>query len=174
MKKQLDIEFEKAVKFLAEYLPASAEKTRKPILAHDIRVGAGLYERSYSRDIVLAGLLHDALEFSEISYEMLEKEFGENVAKLVSACSKDRSIEDPEKRIEEQIKRCAESGKDALIIKAADILDSFKYYTRENNESELAYCRKNAEEIFRYVTDDFSDEIFVELGEFNEEKAAKP
>jgi (p)ppGpp synthase/HD superfamily hydrolase len=167
MENHLDIEFEKAVRMLAEHMPVSEIGSKKPVLFHDIRVGVYLYEKNYSRDIILAGLLHDALEFSDITGEMLKNEFGENVLKIVKACTKDRSIENSDARIDELVKRCAENGQDALIVKAADTLDSFKYYTKENNQSELEYCHKNAEAIFKYKGD-FEDEIFSESGELEE------
>jgi len=161
--KSLDIEFEKAVWMLAEYMPVSKENSRKPILFHDIRVGVYLYERNYSCDIVLAGVLHDALEFSAITEEMLQAEFGENVLKIVKANSKDRSIQDPDERIEELIKRCAGAGQEALIVKAADTLDSFQHYTKTGNQSELEYCAKTTKAIFKYLREDFKDPVFAEL-----------
>lgn len=159
----MDIEFEKAVRLLAEHMPVSQEGSRKPVLFHDIRVGVYLYERDYAREIVLAGVLHDALEWSETMPEVLAENFGENILKIVQACTKDRSIQDPQERIEDMIRRCVESGQEALIVKAADTLDSFKHYTKTGNESELDYCRQNAEAIFKYKPEDYNDRVFDEL-----------
>ena len=150
MTKSLDLKFEKAVRLLAEHLPISDEKSRKPILFHDIRVGVYLYESGYKPEIVLAGLLHDALEWSEITAEILKAEFGDEVLALVQAGTKDDSIKNSDDKIDELIKRCAAAGHDALIIKAADILDSFKWYSSQNNQAELKYCTKNAAAIFKY------------------------
>ncbi|HRY82255.1 MAG TPA: HD domain-containing protein [Candidatus Moranbacteria bacterium] len=166
MKISLDIELEKAVRILAKYLLPSKENSRKPILMHDLRVGMHLYENNYSHDIILAGVLHDALEFSEITEQMISEEFGENVLRLVKANSKDRSIENSDERIEELIKRCAQTGEDALIVKVADTLDSFKYYTKTNNQSELEYCRKTTGAIFKYKSEDYKDPIFEKLEEW--------
>ncbi len=63
MEKLLGPLFEKAVHLLAKHRPFSDENSRKPALFHDIRVGVYLYEEKYSQDIVLAGLLHDAIEW---------------------------------------------------------------------------------------------------------------
>ena len=63
MSKLLNVKFEKAVRLLVEHFPPSDESSRKPVLFHDIRVGVYLYEHGYSEDIVLAGLLHDAIEW---------------------------------------------------------------------------------------------------------------
>ena len=160
---KLNLDFEKAIRMMAKFMPESKEESRKPILFHDIRVGVYLYENNYSSDIVLAGLLHDALEFSEISQEMLGVEFGENVLEIVKANSKDRTIEDSEKRIEENIQRCAESGEEALIVKTADILDSFKHYTETQNENELEYFRKTIKMIKKHKPENFNDPIFEKL-----------
>lgn len=162
MKKELGIEFEKGVRLLAGFMP-SAEKMRKPTLFHGIRVGVFLYERNYSRDIVLAGLLHDIIEFTEVSEQVLEDEFGSAVVTLVLASTKDDTIKDREIKTDELIKRCVSNGQDALIVKAADIIDSFKYYTDTNNRDQLEYCMRNANAIFKYKPSDFADPIFDEL-----------
>ena len=166
MSKVLDIEIEKSVRLLAEHFPVSNKNLKKPILAHDIRVGLYLYKHNYSQDIILAGILHDALEFSDASEQKLKDEFGKNVVNVIKACTKNKTIEDDDERIDELALRCSREGKDALIVRAADILDSFKYYTKGNNPAELGYCRKNAEAIFKYLPGGFEDKIFDELGKW--------
>jgi (p)ppGpp synthase/HD superfamily hydrolase len=163
MPESLDIEFEKALRMLVMHFPVSQEGAKKPVLLHCVRVGVYLYENNYSRDVVLAGLLHDALEWSGITDELVRAEFGETVLQLVKANTKDRSIENSDERIEELAKRAATLGRDALIIRAADTLDSFKHYTKTNNLPELDYCHKNAKAIFKFKSDDFTDGVFEEL-----------
>ena len=162
----LDIEFEKAVRFLAEHLPASEENSRKPILAHGIRVGVYLFEKNYPREIVLAGVLHDTLEFSNVSEQMIRDGFGEKIVEIVRACTKNRAISDSDKRIDELARRSAEAGKEALIVRAVDTIDSFKHYTRTENQGELDYCRKNAETILKYKPEDVDDQVFKDLREW--------
>ncbi|MBU1924346.1 MAG: HD domain-containing protein [Candidatus Omnitrophica bacterium] len=166
MVKELNIEIEKAIRLLVESLPISDKNSKKPILAHDIRVGMYLYKNDCSRDIVLAGILHDALEFSDIGEQKLQDEFGKNVARIVRACTKKKTIEDDNERIDELVLRCSREGTDALIVRAADILDSFKYYTQGNNPAELLYCRKNSEAIFKYMPNGFKDKVLDELKEW--------
>lgn len=163
MKKSLNIEFEKAIRLLAQAMPIASENTRKPVLFHGIRVGAYLYEHNYSRDVVLAGILHDVLEDTEVTEDELVNEFGENVARLVRASTKDDAITDSSLKTEELIKRCVENGEDALIVKTADILDSFKFYTKENNMDEIQYCMRNAIAVLKYKSKNFSNKIFSEL-----------
>lgn len=164
----LSIQFENAVRLLTEKMPPADENSRKPILFHDIRVGVYLYENGYSEDVVVAGVLHDALEWSSITADMLEAGFGQKVFMLVSACTKDDSIADKFEKTNELVQRCVTAGQDALIIKTADILDSFKWYTSKNNEGELKYCMRNADAIFKFKPDAFNDRIFVELKNWQE------
>lgn len=161
--KSLNLEFEKAVRLLAKHFPPADENSRKPALFHDLRVGVYLYENGYSREVVLAGFLHDAIEWSDITEQMLREEFGDDVANLVLACTKDDSITDKQAKTKKLIKRCVQAGQDALIVKAADIIDSFKWYSGQDNKEELQYCQRNAEAIFKFKPGDFNDKIFDEL-----------
>lgn len=163
MTKPLNIKFENGVRFLVKHFPPSDEASRKPVLFHDIRVGVYLYNNDYSEDVVLAGLLHDTIEWSDATEDMVRNEFGENVIKLVLANTKDDTIKDKHEKTNELIQRCVKNGQDALIIKAADILDSFKWYADQNNIDELKYCMRNANAIFKYKESSFNDKIFDEL-----------
>lgn len=157
------MEFEKAIRFITKHLPPSETNSRKPILFHDIRVGVYLYENGYGPDIVLAGLLHDVIEWSEATEEMLKKEFGVNVTRLVLANTKNDSILDTEEKTVELIKRCVKNGQDALIVKTADIIDSIKWYSKHDNQNEIQYCMRNANSIIKFKPDNFNDKIFEEL-----------
>ena len=160
---EFDIEFEKAIRFLIKYAPVSDENTKKAMVSHDIRVGIYLFNHNYSKDIVLAGILHDTIEFTKVDKELLKENFGERVSRLVSANSKNRSIKDSDKRIEELVKRCAENSDEAFIIKIADTIDSFNHYTKTDNKGEIDYCAKNAQAIFKYKPANFNDNILDEL-----------
>jgi (p)ppGpp synthase/HD superfamily hydrolase len=163
MNTELGIEFEKAVRFLVANLPETEAGSKKPVLFHNIRVGVYLYERKYSRDVVVAGLLHDTLEWSEASEEVLRELFGETVLRLIRANTKDDSILDKEEKTRELITRCVKEGEEALIVKTADILDSYRWYTEQNNEKGLGYCERNTSAILKYKPEAFTDPIFKEL-----------
>ncbi|OQX50694.1 hypothetical protein B5M47_03440 [candidate division CPR3 bacterium 4484_211] len=100
----------------------------KPVIFHSIRVGLYLYSRGYGKDIVIAGLLHDLLEDSNVTYQEIIQRFGAEVAELVQANSFDKNITDKEKRKNQTLAKCIKKGKSALIIKATDILDNSYYY----------------------------------------------
>lgn len=167
MNPSLDIEFEQAVRMLVEHMPPLEKGSRKPILFHDIRVGTALYRKGYPRDIVLAGLLHDAIEWSDITEDMLRETFGKNILQIVLANSKNRSIENSGERIDDMMRRCVAVGKSALIVKVADTIDSFEHYAKTGNQEEIEHhCKPNAESILKYLPADFHDPIFDELREW--------
>jgi len=164
MDKQFGIECEKAIRFLCKSIPPAEELT-KPTLFHCIRTGVYLYENGYSRDIVLAGFLHDVIEDTGLSEEDLRSEFGEKVAKLVVANSKDKTITDSDERIESLVKQCIEYGEEALIVKAADVIDNFSYFSQIKDPKGVNYCQRNAEAIFKQIPNSFLDKIFNSLKE---------
>jgi (p)ppGpp synthase/HD superfamily hydrolase len=144
-------------------MPVADEKSRKPVLFHGIRVGTYLYEKAYSQDIVIAGLLHDVLEDTDVKKDLVQELFGEHVVSMVLACTKDDSILDKHEKIQELIRRCVSHGEEALIVKSADILDSFKWYESQDNKEEIMYCMRNANAILLYKPEEYTDKIFTEL-----------
>ncbi len=59
----------------------SSVQQRKPALMHALRVGMYLYGREYSREIILAGFLHDAFEWAGIDRDILQSEFGDEITR---------------------------------------------------------------------------------------------
>jgi (p)ppGpp synthase/HD superfamily hydrolase len=133
---QLQIQFERAMKVLCEHVSVSTEK-RKPQLMHCLRVGIYLFENDYSEDVVIGGLLHDMLEWTNCSEGVIREEFGQRVLDIVRANTKNRDIKDQKKRQEDYVDRCAQVGDEALIVKAADALDSYQYYVAIKRQKEI-------------------------------------
>lgn len=124
----------------------------KPLIPHAERVGYTLYAKDFSDTVVTAGLLHDVLEFSSITASDLVQEFGQEVVDLVSANSKDRSIEDKHERRVDIVERCAGAGEEALAIKIVGVLDSFSHYLPLKNISELERCVEHAQLLRKKIT----------------------
>jgi len=147
-------EFEQAIKFLVHKIEDSNGNS-KPVILHSIRVGIYLDREGYSRDIVVAGFLHDLLEDSDTTEEEISQRFGESVAKLVKAASFDKNVSDKRQRYAQTYHRGIQAGKDALVVKAADILDNSCYYSfTDSQESydwlvfgKLKHFVENTEEV---------------------------
>jgi len=119
---------EKALKYLALQIDKSGNNP-KPVIFHSVRVALSLDKYGYSTEVVVAALLHDLLEDTETDLEDIEKEFGQEVSVLVEANSFDKSITDKKQRYIEAFDRCSKAGKNAILIKTADILDNADYYS---------------------------------------------
>ena len=133
---QLQIKFEKAMKMLCEHVAVCGER-EKPQLMHSLRVGLYLFDNDYDDDIVIGGLLHDMLEWTECPEKTIKDKFGQKVFDIVQANTKNLDIENQEKRQEDYVDRCAAVGDEALIVKAADALDSYKYYVAIQRQKEI-------------------------------------
>mgnify|MGYP000256505111 CR=1 FL=1 len=118
---------ERAVRYLVRSFESSGDNP-KPVILHSVRVGMDLYDRGYETHVVIAGVLHDLLEDTGVTPEELRSEFGATVADIVAAASFDESIEDYSERHYDIYRRCFEVGRDAVVVKAADILDNSDYY----------------------------------------------
>ena len=124
---EIAAEIEEAVKFLVHNIDESGHNP-KPVIFHSIKVGFRLYQDGYSKDVVVAGLLHDLLEDSGATSDEIKKKFGDRVADLVKAATFNKDISDEKERYLDTYGRCEKLGKDAIVIKAADILDNSYYY----------------------------------------------
>jgi (p)ppGpp synthase/HD superfamily hydrolase len=128
-----DKDIERAIKFLVFAIHKSGNNP-KPVILHSIRVGLYLNNLGYGKNIILAAILHDIIEDSETSLEEIKQQFGQEVASIVEANSFDKTVADKTERYKEAFNRCLKKGKDALIIKAADILDNSNYYHLAEDE----------------------------------------
>lgn len=126
----INLNLERLMDSAIEYLSIALNTTghnNKPVLLHSIRVGFYLYELGYSEDIVLAGLLHDILEDTETSESDLQDKFGTKITNIVSSNSFNTLIDDKTEQFKDMFNRCVIYGKEALIVKAVDILDNSNY-----------------------------------------------
>jgi len=63
-------------------------KSGEPYITHPLHVAIYLCELNFDKETIAAALLHDLIEDTEISYEDLKKEFGEEVADIVDGVTK--------------------------------------------------------------------------------------
>lgn len=120
---------EKAIGFLDDAMRATG-KNPKPVIFHSIRVGLILYNDGYNIDIVIAGILHDVVEDSSVTLDEIRNSFGNEVAKVVEANTNDESLShDRAARDLDTLTRCKALGRPALLVKAADILENWEFFT---------------------------------------------
>jgi guanosine-3',5'-bis(diphosphate) 3'-pyrophosphohydrolase len=93
----------------------------EPYINHLLEVATLVAEATNGKDpeLVIAALLHDAIEDQEVPRSMIVKDFGEGVAKLLEEVTDDKMLEKQErKRL--QIENAHKKSARARILKLAD------------------------------------------------------
>jgi len=106
----------------------------KPLIFHSIRVGVRLFELKQSKDVIIAGVLHDLLEDTDCNLKQIKTEFGPKVAKLVEALTFDPTERDYKKRWSKEVKKIIKQGQDCMLIKVVDIFDNLSYYLKVHHK----------------------------------------
>lgn len=91
-----------------------------PFIEHPLAVAELLAEYDLGEELIVAGLLHDTLEYTDFGIGPLRELFGMKVAMIVCALSEDLEIEDYEERKRELRDRVAATGLEAQRVFAAD------------------------------------------------------
>ncbi len=78
----------KAVKIATKAHEGQFRKTGEPYIVHPLAVKKILEEWGMDEDTIVAGILHDTVEDTELTLDDIKKEFGESVAFLVDGVTK--------------------------------------------------------------------------------------
>lgn len=100
--------------------------TNEPYLVHPIAVAGMLADAGFDEDVVIAGVLHDTVEDTSVTFEQIESEFGLRVAGLVREVSAVSKPEDGsrEKRKRIDLHHYATACDDAQSVKVADFISN--------------------------------------------------
>ena len=106
-------------------------KSGEPYITHPLHVAIYLCELNFDKETIAAALLHDLIEDTDISYEDLKKEFGEEVADIVDGVTKLDKIKyssNEEAKADAIRKMVIAMSKDirVLILKLADRLHNIQ------------------------------------------------
>lgn len=138
---ELEKKMDKALHYVAKNLTLSGHNS-KPGLSHSFRVGITLYSNNYDEDIIIAGILHDLIEDTDITKEDIEKDYNSKIASLVESVSFNPHIEDKYLQAKEMFENCLKYGYEALIIKCADLLDNINYVPYADLEMQKILIKK--------------------------------
>ena len=106
-------------------------KSGEEYFTHCMAVGVQLSSWNMDRDVVIAGLLHDTLEDTDLTKEDIENHFNKDIADLVEGVSKLSDIKfnsREQKQVENFMKMFLSIAKDirVVIIKFADRLHNLR------------------------------------------------
>ena len=108
-----------------------SRKSGEPYITHPLHVAIYLCELNFDKETIAAALLHDLIEDTEISYDDIEKEFGDEVADIVDGVTKLDKIKystNEEAKADAIRKMVIAMSKDirVLILKLADRLHNIQ------------------------------------------------
>jgi (p)ppGpp synthase/HD superfamily hydrolase len=97
-----------------------------PYIAHAMRVAFTVRDLFACDDetVLVAAVLHDTIEDTELDFDDLEANFGSDIADVVAALSKDQRLREPEREAAYDAQLAAGPWQ-AKLIKLADTYDNF-------------------------------------------------
>lgn len=102
------------------------KSTDIPYVTHVVHVSVLLIRHGFGEDLVIAGLLHDAVEDCDLPIDLVANTFGPEVARLVGAVSETKradGVELPwEQRKREGLAHLRAGAPDVAALKAADAI----------------------------------------------------
>ena len=134
---------EKAYKFAKASHGDQRRKSGEPYIIHPIHTAIILADLELDKESIMAGLLHDVMEDTSVTREIMIQEFGEEVTDLVDGVTKltklDYDVDKVEKQAENLRKMFLAMAKDirVILIKLADRLHNMRtlmYMTPEKQK----------------------------------------
>ena len=124
-----------------------------PYIIHPVAVAKILTELKLDSATITTGLLHDTIEDTNVTYESVKKEFGEEVANLVDGVTKISALENQassESKAENFRKLILATSKDirVLLVKLADRLHNMRTIQFVKDKDKIIRKAKETMEIY--------------------------
>ena len=107
--------------------------TDTPYITHPFAVGLMLMDAGCSETIVIAGILHDTVEDTELTLECIRDNFGISVADIVDGCSENKSLKWTARKTE-RIEALKTASTEVCLVTCADKLHNLRTVISEYDE----------------------------------------
>ena len=138
---------QKAYQYALDNHGEQVRKSGEPYIIHPTNVAYTIAELGLDEKTICAALLHDVVEDTEVDYEDVKKEFGQEIADMVDGVTKLKQIQYAsleENQVENYRKMFLAMGKDirVIIIKLADRLHNMKTLQYLKRERQIAISQE--------------------------------
>ncbi len=154
---------QKAINFAIKVHQQDQNQTRKgktdPYIIHPLTVGLILAKTGAKENVIVAGILHDTIEdckpYGSVTKELLEKEFGNDVAEMVNDVTEQDKSLPWEERKRLALEHVKHMQKDSILVKSADVLhnmtDQISDYGKEGDKMFLRFNAPKEKQLLRYT-----------------------
>jgi (p)ppGpp synthase/HD superfamily hydrolase len=116
----------KAIYWAKKYHGNQKRKSGEPYYTHPLEVAYMISDHKLKTDLIVASILHDIIEDTEVTVEMIEGTFGQRIAEMVDMLTRDRP-DGTKLTIEEVINNAyKKADKEVLLIKLIDRLHNIQ------------------------------------------------
>ena len=116
----------KAIYFAKKYHDGQLRKSGEPFYSHPLEVAYMISDYNLKTDVIAASILHDVVEDTEVTINMILETFGQRVAEMVNRLTRDRT-DGTKLSVKEIIRMAYKNGdKEVLLIKIFDRLHNLQ------------------------------------------------
>lgn len=126
-------QIEEAIEVAAEAHQGQYRKgTSTPYITHPYAVGLILMEAGCTETVIIAGILHDTVEDTDLTLEFIRERFGEDIANIVDGCSEDKALRWRARKTE-RIEALKTASPEVCTVTCADKLHNLRTIISEHD-----------------------------------------
>ena len=139
----LDFELiNKAIYWARKYHGDQKRKSGEPYYSHPLEVAYMISEYKLKTNIIAVSILHDIVEDTEVTVEMIEGTFGQRIAEMVDRLTRDRP-NGTKLSVEEILNNAYHlKDKEVLLIKLFDRLHNIQTIKSQSPEKQEKICKE--------------------------------
>lgn len=107
--------------------------THTPYISHPYAVGLILMSEGCSEEVIIAGILHDTVEDTDLTLDCIKRSFGQSIAEIVDGCSEDKSLRWRERKTD-RIEALKTASTEVCLVTSADKLHNLRTVISEYDE----------------------------------------
>ena len=127
-------QIEEAIEVAAEAHHGQYRKgTSTPYITHPYAVGLILMEAGCTEVVIIAGILHDTVEDTELTLDFIRERFGDAVANIVDGCSENKALRWRARKTE-RIEALRTASPEVCTVTCADKLHNLRTIISEYDD----------------------------------------